>query len=47
LLTTEQRITKVVIEQIIQVVVTEAIRARMTEGASRERVGEGRVVLDR
>lgn len=27
--------------------VTERMRARMTEGASRERVGDGRVVWDR
>jgi len=47
LLTTEQRITKVVTEQSMQVVMTEAMRPFMTEGASREEVGEGRVVFER
>lgn len=41
------RNTKVDMEQIIQEMVTERIRPRITDGASRESVGEGRVVEER
>jgi len=43
----DERSTNVNSEQIMQVVVTERIRPRITEGASRDSVGEGRVVEER
>jgi hypothetical protein len=43
-LTIVQRITNVAIEHIVQEVVTEAMRPRITDGASRDRFAEGRVV---
>lgn len=44
--TAEQRRTKVKMLQIIQEVVTEAMRPLMTEGASRDSCAEGRVVRE-
>jgi hypothetical protein len=41
------RITQVITEQTMQVRETDATRARITDGASRDRVREGRVVDDR
>jgi len=43
-LSADDKTTKVEIEQIRQETVTDRIRARMTEGASRESCEEGRVV---
>lgn len=44
---TDESKTNVNIEQMMQEVVTERIRPRITDGASRERLGEGRVVEER
>jgi hypothetical protein len=41
---TAERTTNVVTEQIMQDIVTDCMRPRMTEGASRESCGDGRVV---
>jgi hypothetical protein len=43
---TAARTTNVVTEQMMHDTVTDAMRPRMTEGASRERLAEGRVVED-
>ena len=42
----EASMTNVVTEHTMQVAVTDCMRPRMTEGASRESVAEGRVVED-
>lgn len=44
---TDESKTNVNMEQMMQDVVTERIRPRITDGASRERFGEGRVVDER
>lgn len=43
---TDASTTKVVTEQRMQVIVTDCMRPRMTEGASLESVAEGRVVTE-
>lgn len=45
-LSTEDKTTNVMVEHIMQLIVTDCVRPLMTEGASRDRLGEGRVVDD-